>query len=85
MFHGKNFFDRETFFIFVPLTKTKRQMEVDTLNILTNVFSGLAFPTAVCVALFWVVFKQNKEIQKSIDENTKVLTELNAIIKTFIK
>lgn len=60
-------------------------MEVDTLNILTNVFSGLAFPTAVCVALFWVVFKHNKEIQKSIDEITKVLTELNTIIKTFIK
>lgn len=60
-------------------------METETLNILTEVFGGLAFPTAVCVALFWVVFKQNKDIQKSIDENTKVITELNAIIKTFVK
>lgn len=60
-------------------------MDVDTLNILNNIFGGLAFPTAVCVALFWVVFKQNKELQKSIDENTKVLTELNTIIKTFVQ
>lgn len=60
-------------------------MNNETLDIISNVFSGLAFPTAVCVLLFWIVFKSNRELQKSIDENTKVLIELSTIIKALIK
>lgn len=51
-------------------------------NEIVNIFSNLGFPVAVCVILFYIVFKQNKDIRIAIDNNTKALIELSLIIKS---
>lgn len=56
-------------------------METETLNIFTNLFSNVCFPVAACIALFWFLVKQNKELKNAVDNNTKVLTELKTIIQ----
>lgn len=48
---------------------------------ITNIFANLAFPIAVCAVLFYVVFKQNNETRRAIEENTKALIELTLILK----
>lgn len=60
-------------------------MENETLNILTNVFSNIAFPVACCIALFWLYAKQNNELRQTIERNTEILKELTLIIKNSAK
>lgn len=70
--------------IYICSVKIK-DMENETLNIITETFSNVAFPVAVCVALFWILAKQNHEIKTAIENNTKVLIELTTIIKLLQK
>ena len=56
-------------------------MDVENINIIANLFSNVAFPIGCCIALFWVLQKQNNEIKQAIENNTKVLTELTTLIK----
>ena len=70
--------------IYICSVKIK-DMENETLNIITETFSNVAFPVAVCVALFWILAKQNNEIKTAIENNTKVLIELTTIIKLLQK
>lgn len=53
-----------------------------------NIISNLGFPIAMCVAMFYYMINQNKQHEQSLDdlrttleENTKVLTELTTLIK----
>mgnify|MGYP001147380178 CR=1 FL=1 len=53
-----------------------------------DIISNLGFPIAMCVALFYYMATQNKQHEQSLDdlratleENTKVLTELTTLIK----
>lgn len=53
-----------------------------------DLISNLGFPIAMCFALFYYMINQNKQHEQSIDdlrttleENTKVLTELTTLIK----
>lgn len=55
---------------------------------LLTLIGNYAFPIVACAALFWKLNKdqdRHKEemdaIRKSLDNNTKVLTELAAVIK----
>lgn len=48
---------------------------------LFNIFNNLVFPIAVCVALFYIVFKQNNEMRKTIENNTKVINDLTLLLK----
>ena len=63
-----------------------------TVDNIVQLVSGVGFPVAMCVALFWYNIKQedrHREEIKSLDDtianNTKVLTELTTLIKTLIK
>lgn len=56
-------------------------MDTETLNIFSNIFANVCFPIAACIALFWFLVKQNKELKNAVDNNTKVLTELKTIIQ----
>lgn len=47
-----------------------------------EIFANLGFPIAVCCVLFYVVFKQNNETRKAIENNTKALLELTLLLKT---
>lgn len=60
-------------------------MDNETLNIIVETFSNVAFPVAVCIALFWILARQNNEIKTAIENNTKVLIELSTIIKLLQK
>ena len=60
---------------------------MDANNII-QIISSLGFPIVMCGALFWYMVKQrdaHKEetdhLKDTISENTKVLTELTALIK----
>lgn len=62
------------------------------LNVVTSLISNVGFPVAVCIALFFYMEKQNEHHQAETDKlndtlqnNTKVLTELCTLIKTLIK
>ena len=55
-------------------------MDNETFKILTDTFNNVCFPIACCIALFWTLAKQNKELKQAIDKNTNVLTELKTII-----
>lgn len=59
-------------------------MEVDILNLIGN----YAFPIVACFALFWKMDKDQQrhqeemdKIRESLDNNTKIQTELVALIK----
>lgn len=59
---------------------------------ITQLVSNVGFPVAVCIALFFYMEKQNERHQAETDKlnetlqgNTKVLTELCTLIKTFVK
>ena len=62
------------------------------LSGITSLISNVGFPVAVCIALFFYMEKQNERHQTETDKlndtlqnNTKVLTELCTLIKTLIK
>lgn len=61
--------------------KSLNGMDTETLNIFSNIFANVCFPIAACIALFWFLVKQNKELKNAVDNNTKVLTELKTIIQ----
>ena len=59
-------------------------MEVDILTLIGN----YAFPIVACIALFWKMDKDQQrhqeemdKIRESLDNNTKIQTELVALIK----
>ena len=56
-------------------------MDTQTLNIFSNLFANVCFPIAACIALFWYLVKQNKELKNAIDNIAKVLAELKNIIE----
>jgi len=60
-------------------------MEFSDVEILGKLFNNTLFPIAVCIILFKYISQQNKEMQKTIDNNTNVLNELATIIKNFLK
>lgn len=54
---------------------------------LLTLIGNYAFPIVACVALFWKLIKDQERHQKeidalrqSLDNNTKVLTELSAVL-----
>lgn len=62
------------------------------ITAVTSLISNVGFPVAVCIALFFYMEKQNERHQAETDKlndtlqnNTKVLTELCTLIKTLIK
>ena len=62
------------------------------VNEITSLISNVGFPVAVCVALFFYMEKQNErhqnetdKLNKTVQSNTNVLTELCTLIKTLIK
>ena len=59
-------------------------MEVDILTLIGN----YAFPIVACIALFWKMDKDQQrhqaemdKLRESLDNNTKIQTELVALIK----
>lgn len=57
-------------------------------NTLIQLVSSLGFPIVMCGALFWYMIQQQKthkeeleHLKDTINENTKVLTELTTLIK----
>lgn len=60
-------------------------MEFSDVEIIGKLFNNTLFPIAVCIILFKYISKQNSDMQKTIENNTKILSELTAIIKNFIK
>lgn len=60
-------------------------MEFSDVEILGKLFNNTLFPIGVCIILFKYITQQNKEMQKTIENNTKVLNELATIIKNFLK
>lgn len=60
-------------------------MEFSDVEILGRLFNNTFFPIAVCIILFKYITQQNKEMSKTIENNTKILNELATIIKNFIK
>lgn len=61
--------------------KSLNDMDTQTLNIFSNLFANVCFPIAACIALFWYLVKQNKELKTAIDSIAKVLAELKNIIE----
>lgn len=67
-----------------PLLLSKVGVKVDVVNIITSV----GFPIACCIGMAWYILKRDdkhaKEVEnlrKSIDNNTKVMTELLFYLK----
>lgn len=57
-------------------------------NSIIQIVSSLGFPIVMCGALFWYMVKQREahkeetdHLKDTINENTKVLAELTALIK----
>lgn len=76
------FLFRETFLF---LRHKQKIMDFTDIELIGKLFNNTVFPIAVCIILFKYITQQNKEMQKTIENNTKVLNELATIIKTFIK
>ena len=62
------------------------------MNDIVSIISNVGFPVAMCIALFFYMEKQSERHQTETDKlndtlqnNTKVLTELCTLIKTLIK
>lgn len=62
------------------------------VNVIVSLISNVGFPVAVCIALFFYMEKQNEhhqnetdKLNKTVQSNTNVLTELCTLIKTFVK
>lgn len=60
-------------------------MDFSDVEILGKLFNNTFFPIAVCIILFKYITKQNTDMQKTIENNTKILNELATIIKNFLK
>lgn len=61
------------------------------VQVIGQLIGTLGFPIVACCALFWLIDKNetrhNEEIgglRKTIDENTKILTSLQELIKQLI-
>lgn len=57
-------------------------------NTIIQIISNLGFPIVMCGALFWYMVKQREahkeetdHLKDTINENTKVLSELTTLIK----
>lgn len=62
------------------------------VNDIVTLISNLGFPIVVCIALFYYMNKQNErhnsetdKLSETVQQNTKVLTELCTLIKTLVK
>lgn len=56
-------------------------MDVETIKLFSETFGNIYFPIACCLVLFYIVTKQNAQLKKSLDENTKVISELKTLIQ----
>lgn len=71
-----------------PTSYFERGVTMDVVNIITSV----GFPIACCIGMAWYILKRDdkhaKEVEnlrKSIDNNTKVMTELLFYLKGGVK
>lgn len=62
------------------------------INEMITVISNVGFPIAVCCFMFYYMNRQTEKHKEEIDKlsetlqnNTKVLTELTTLIKTIVK
>lgn len=51
-------------------------------NTIVTLVGSLGFPIAACIGLFWMINSTMKEFKETIAENTKVMTELVATVKS---
>lgn len=51
-------------------------------NTIVTIVGSLGFPIAACIGLFWMINSTMKEFKETIAENTKVMTELAATVKS---
>lgn len=51
------------------------------VNSVSALISNLGFPIAVCGALFWYMVKEQRELRKTIDNNTDVMLRILEHIK----
>lgn len=63
-----------------------------TANDITNLISAVGFPIVMCGVLLYYIMQVNKKnddtikgLSDTINQNSKVLTELTTLIKTLIK
>lgn len=63
-----------------------------TANDITNLISTVGFPIVMCGVLLYYIMSINKKnddtikgLSDTINQNSKVLTELTTLIKTLIK
>ena len=63
-----------------------------TANDITNLISTVGFPIVMCGVLLYYIMQVNKKnddtikgLSDTINQNSKVLTELTTLIKTLIK
>lgn len=63
-----------------------------TANDITNLISTVGFPIVMCGVLLYYIMTLNKKnddtikgLSDTINQNSKVLTELTTLIKTLIK
>lgn len=61
------------------------------VQVLGQLIGSLGFPIVACCALFWLIDKNETRhteeiggLRKTIDENTKILTSLQELIKQLI-
>lgn len=50
-------------------------------NTIVTLVGSLGFPIVACIGLFWMINATMKEFKETVGENTKVMTELVAIVK----
>ena len=51
-------------------------------NTIVTLVGSLGFPIAACIGMFWMINSTMKDFKETIAENTKVMTELVAIVKS---
>lgn len=58
------------------------------VSVLTQLVGSLGFPIAMCIALFWLLYKTNEnhknemeKLTEAINNNTVALTQLSAKIE----
>lgn len=63
-----------------------------TANDIVNLISSVGFPIVMCGALIYYIININKKnddtimgLSDTINQNSKVLTELTTLIKTLVK
>lgn len=63
-----------------------------TANDIVNLISSVGFPIVMCGALIYYIINVNKKnddtikgLSDTINQNSKVLTELTTLIKTLVK